>query len=299
MSNNHPWYKRFPADYLASTARLTLEENGAFTWLLDTIYDQQGPLDDDPNYLAGVCHCSVRKWKTLRESLINKGKIHSEDGQIHNFRARKELENSAKTKDKRKITGSLGGRKTSENRKKDNENNNSAVANTQETEQENTLYAQKHIPEAISYIESHASGVAGKAGTDFSKNKTGKTWLWSEGIDHLIRTTNKNQQQASSSVGHLLKLCSDKPDVLVDYFISALKNNVDDIVGHIKAQIQIDKSTTVDGSREPLITISIFHPMFKNLSDRYKDEKGKPPLQVHSKSWFPKSWFADLKKEDV
>lgn len=98
-----PWYKRYPADFIAGTLEMSLEEKGAYSMVLDLIYDRGRPIPDDPQWIARVCGCSTRKWNTIRARLIEMGKINSEDGFITNGRAsfellsgEKERENHAK-----------------------------------------------------------------------------------------------------------------------------------------------------------------------------------------------------------
>lgn len=78
----HPWYRRYGSDFIAGTMGLTLEEKGAYSLVLDLIYDRGGPIPDDPRYIAGVCGCSIRKWNAIRERLIEAGKITLAEGRI-------------------------------------------------------------------------------------------------------------------------------------------------------------------------------------------------------------------------
>lgn len=110
-----PWYRRFPDNFIAGTVGLTLEEKGAYSLVLDLIYVRGGPVPDEARYIAGVCNCSVRKWKAIRQRLIDLGKIEAVDGVLLNHRAEKELENAAKTAQERAESGSKGGNKTAEN----------------------------------------------------------------------------------------------------------------------------------------------------------------------------------------
>jgi uncharacterized protein YdaU (DUF1376 family) len=143
-----PFHKRYHSDALAGFMALTLEERGAYQTLLDMIYDRQGPLVDNERLLAGYMGVSIRKWKSLRETLLEKGKIYlTEDGLIYNSRAKKEIENDAKTSRKLSENGSKGGRKKYENAKKTNENNEGDQAGL---EQNSSLY---HIPYSRDHIE--------------------------------------------------------------------------------------------------------------------------------------------------
>lgn len=76
------WYKRYPSDFIYETDRLSLEEKGAYSMILDCIYDNQGPIEDAPQRIAHLCGCSTRKWKVIRERLIQEGKISVSDGLI-------------------------------------------------------------------------------------------------------------------------------------------------------------------------------------------------------------------------
>lgn len=94
------------------TMGLTLEQRGAYCILLDMMYDRENPIPDEPRYIAGVLDISVRKWNAIRSQLIDAGKIVvTEDGQLDNYRARKERENALKIKRANEINGAKGGYK--------------------------------------------------------------------------------------------------------------------------------------------------------------------------------------------
>jgi uncharacterized protein YdaU (DUF1376 family) len=95
-----PYYKRFPRDFLDGTIGLPLDVKGGYAVLLDLIYMRDGKLVDDPRYIAGQLGCSVRKWNTIRDALIQAGKITVQDGVISNFRANYLTEESRKYQDK-------------------------------------------------------------------------------------------------------------------------------------------------------------------------------------------------------
>ncbi len=105
--SKRPWYKRFPADFINGTMALSLEEKGAYSMVLDLIYDRGSPIPDDPQWIARICGCSTRKWKIIRGRLIGFGKIAANDGLLSNGRAnsqlkieRKEHENLANAAEK-------------------------------------------------------------------------------------------------------------------------------------------------------------------------------------------------------
>lgn len=109
------WYKRCGADFIHGTMMLTLEEKGAYSLCLDLIYDRGGPIPDDARWLAGVCGVSLRKWNSIRESLIGWGKLTSNGEHISNSRADFELVSLELHARKLAESGSKGGLKRAEN----------------------------------------------------------------------------------------------------------------------------------------------------------------------------------------
>jgi uncharacterized protein YdaU (DUF1376 family) len=91
------WYKRFPTDFIEGVALLTLEECGAYTLLLDTLYAAGGALPDNDQALARLWRCNARKARRLKTRLLESGKIQPNDGFLTNRRVTFEL-NKAKTK---------------------------------------------------------------------------------------------------------------------------------------------------------------------------------------------------------
>ena len=104
----------YPDDWLAGTIELTLEEEGAFIRICLLIYSKGRPIPDKDRWLASMCRVSTRKWRTLRQALIDKEKITVSDGLIHQKRCRKELEKGANIARKRAESGAKGGRKSAE-----------------------------------------------------------------------------------------------------------------------------------------------------------------------------------------
>lgn len=183
-----PYHKRYHGDALTGFMPLTLEERGAYQTLLDMMYDRGGPLIDNERLLAGYMNCSVRKWRSLRAILIEKGKIHvTDDGLIGNDRAQKEIENTAKTSRKLSECGAKGGRTRAENEKKDKENNEGEQANHKEG-----LSNPQAIPEARSQKDSEAN--ASGASADPAKQ------MFDLGVELLV-AHGQTEKQARSLIG--------------------------------------------------------------------------------------------------
>src|SRR5690349_1643902 len=92
--------------------RLNLEQKGAYSCVLDLIYDNGGPIPDNPQWIARVCGCSVRKWKIIKEELIGLGKLYLVDGKIANQRADKQTLSEEKEAQKLSENGMKGAEKT-------------------------------------------------------------------------------------------------------------------------------------------------------------------------------------------
>ena len=92
-----PYHRRYHQDALQGYRRLTLEERGAYTTILDLIYDEGGPIEMNDRWLAGELNCSVRKARSVIDALIAARKIYlTGAGKISNHRAESELENALK-----------------------------------------------------------------------------------------------------------------------------------------------------------------------------------------------------------
>jgi uncharacterized protein YdaU (DUF1376 family) len=100
--NGLPYYKAYPRDFIEGTIGMDFETKAAYRLVLDLIYMQGGALPDDPRYISGLLGCSVKKWKSLRETLVSAGKIEVRGDVIGNNRADKELETLGKFQDKQR-----------------------------------------------------------------------------------------------------------------------------------------------------------------------------------------------------
>jgi len=139
-----PWYKRYPADFIAGTLSLTLEEKGAYSVALDLIYDRHGPIPDDARWIARVCGCSTRRWNQIRQTLINAGKLILENDTLDNNRAKKQRLSEEKEHEKLSENGVKGAEKTNEKRAAAKENNKIEEKGPSETER----HTRSQIPDS-------------------------------------------------------------------------------------------------------------------------------------------------------
>jgi uncharacterized protein YdaU (DUF1376 family) len=113
-----PWYKRYGQNFVFGTIGMSLELRGAYSILLDLIYDRNGPIEDDPAFFKRVMGTNRSKWERIRDELIDLGKITLEDGMISNAKAEKEIAKRAEFSEERAESGRKGGRKLPETEQK-------------------------------------------------------------------------------------------------------------------------------------------------------------------------------------
>ena len=107
-----PYHRRFHSDALRGMSKLSLEQRGAYDLILDLTYEAGGPIDDDDAYLCNQANCSKRKWRAVKASLIEAGKILVHEGKLWNGRATVELERANRLH----IEQSEGGKRGAESR---------------------------------------------------------------------------------------------------------------------------------------------------------------------------------------
>lgn len=127
--NGLPYYKAYPRDFIEGTVGMSFELKGAYRLVLDLIYMQGGELPDDARYISGLLGCTVRKWNSLREQLIEMGKINVIGRFLTNDRAVIELETLRKLQ-----------RTNSENRSRPNKNSDLEERSSNHTEPEPEPY---------------------------------------------------------------------------------------------------------------------------------------------------------------
>ncbi len=88
----NPWFKLFPKDWLGATAELTLEEQGAYMRVLARIHEQGHSLIDDDQKIAKTVGVTARRWRRIRQGLIEAGKLVAHEGLLINVRASRDLE---------------------------------------------------------------------------------------------------------------------------------------------------------------------------------------------------------------
>jgi uncharacterized protein YdaU (DUF1376 family) len=139
VTARNDWHPRYHRDALEGMRSLSLEERGAYTTLLDLMYERGGGVPDDDRFVAGHMGCSTRLWRSIRDRLISAGKISVQDGLIVNARAIEELRSQAVRARKRAESGAKGGRTPRQNGAAANENSDLGEAKTKHNNKYNNL----------------------------------------------------------------------------------------------------------------------------------------------------------------
>lgn len=124
MSRSAPWFKCFPTDWLEGTRDLTPEQRGIYFDCLCLIYEFERPLKDDDKWMSHQLHVSVRLWRSVRQALLDAGKLVLVDDGLSNVRADLELDSrlgQRRAKSESAVKRERTKRETSENGKKNNE----------------------------------------------------------------------------------------------------------------------------------------------------------------------------------
>lgn len=108
---NAPFMQLYVADYLADTQHLTTEQHGAYLLLLMTMWRNAGSLPNDEKKLARIAHVSLKRWHIIAGDVMAFFDI--TDDRITQKRLSEELQKAVSKSEKRKTSGSLGGKSKS------------------------------------------------------------------------------------------------------------------------------------------------------------------------------------------
>jgi uncharacterized protein YdaU (DUF1376 family) len=92
-----PWFKCYPSDFLNGVAELSPHEGFVYTIVIMRIYDEGGPIPDDPEKIARRCNMRLHKCKEAIDFLCagDDAKLIRQDGYLSNTRAQTEITNSS------------------------------------------------------------------------------------------------------------------------------------------------------------------------------------------------------------
>jgi len=140
MDVGQEWYKHDPRAFIDGVQGMGPERIGAYIVLLDLIYARGGETKRDDRHLSGILGCSLRKAKSLTDSLIADGKIDFDGEIITNSRAKREAKSARNLSE----TRSKSGRKGGETSVKQSRNERETVAKPTRNEAENQCTSNKN-----------------------------------------------------------------------------------------------------------------------------------------------------------
>ena len=79
MSKN-PWVKWYSADFLNGIADMDPNQIAVYSVVLNRIYDNEGPIDDDVERIARRCNMRPTSCKKALDTLVEAGKLIRRDG---------------------------------------------------------------------------------------------------------------------------------------------------------------------------------------------------------------------------
>jgi uncharacterized protein YdaU (DUF1376 family) len=118
--NDDFFFRCYVDRFLKGLDRLTEAQTNAYVRIVLLYYRQGGALpdrdDDDARWFAGHLKISVRKWRSVRDELIEAGRIwKDEDGYIRDDACDAELGDRAASRARNQENGRAGGKKRAEN----------------------------------------------------------------------------------------------------------------------------------------------------------------------------------------
>ena len=104
------------------------EQRGVYVTIISQIVSEGAPIEDCDAKNSRMSNCNSRKFRAIKQALVNAGKLVIVDGRIGQLRAQIELKKSQTMLRIQRERGAKGGRKSAEKLRNANKNNKSAQA---------------------------------------------------------------------------------------------------------------------------------------------------------------------------
>ncbi len=207
--NRFHWHRRDHQDMIRLKNSLPLEAYGAVSVLLDHIYEgQKWPSDtncltDEYCPIHNWLGVSRKKWTSLRELLIRKEVLVSRDGKLIVPMVEQEFENFLLRQQKASENAAKIRQKLRENRKKDNDFN--ETSGLQEEPHHKSPLSRDQQSDRLRQIISKCPQQASKVETKKLKN-----WVWTEGTEAFMTIHELQYKEAKNRIGKLLSSYDEK-----------------------------------------------------------------------------------------
>ena len=140
------FYKRNPGLWMTGTDDLTLEQEAAYSRVIDATHLYDHPVRNNLRVLAGLWRCNERKAKRLLAELIALGKLTIDGAFIVNRKAMEDLSNRNETRIHRQSAGRRGGIESGKTRANPADNKETGEASASTRREENRREEKRDTP---------------------------------------------------------------------------------------------------------------------------------------------------------
>lgn len=148
---DYGWYKRYPKKFIRGVRGMGPDLIGAYSLILDLIYEDEDSCPNDPAWLAGILGCNGRKARALIDGLLKRGKLSvNEHGRLVNEKASQVLNDRETSRQRARDSGETGGKRSAETRTKHKEDKELAEARLKELEESREDKKRKSPPKSTS-----------------------------------------------------------------------------------------------------------------------------------------------------
>lgn len=117
-SNNIPYFRFFPADFMLGVRGMSAQEIGVYTMILCRIYESSGPVEYNPLRLATYCGMRQATFDKVLEKLVDLDKLQMIGGMISQRRAEIEISKRAHDMKSNSKAGKASAEKRQQNQSK-------------------------------------------------------------------------------------------------------------------------------------------------------------------------------------
>lgn len=271
---------------------LILEEDGALNRLIDHTYDRAAWPKDDVRPIMHWLGISARKWRSLRNRLIQKGVLVERDGCLIIPAIEPDFEEFLEKKQACYDIASKGGLKSAQKRKKPNDNNENHSTEEEgegDGEQESETdsppaYAEIFRKKLVQHLESKPM----KPGKELME------WVWRDGPQILMVTDGLNKKVARSRIASLLNKHAENADTVAQI----LTQTVQRLFEHSDqaADVKLSDSMINPAASEASDGWSLIagSEAGRRFAEEYRQKNGQTPKPVNGSYHVDKKTFSEV-----
>ena len=116
-SNNIPYFRFYPADFMLGVRGMSAQEVGVYTMIICLIYESSGPVEYNPLRLSTYCGMRQATFDKVLEKLVDLDKLQMQGGLISNRRADTEISKRANDLKSNSMAGKASAEKRQQNQR--------------------------------------------------------------------------------------------------------------------------------------------------------------------------------------